>query len=103
MGRLKSYVRNRAQPEGSIAEAYIADECLTFSSRYLDGIETRFNRARRVDDVPCGFGSSQEESLFPNIGKPIGGGEYFNLTPKERHQAHRYVLFNCEHIAGFLK
>ncbi|XP_021721143.1 uncharacterized protein LOC110688702 isoform X2 [Chenopodium quinoa] len=30
---LKSYVRNRAHPEGSIAEGYLADECLTFCSR----------------------------------------------------------------------
>jgi hypothetical protein len=44
---LKRYVRNRARPEGSIAEAYIADECLTFCSRYLDGVETRFNREPR--------------------------------------------------------
>jgi hypothetical protein len=44
---LKRYVRNRARPEGSIAEAYIADECLTFCSRYLDGVETRFNQEPR--------------------------------------------------------
>ncbi|XP_038982201.1 uncharacterized protein LOC120110683 [Phoenix dactylifera] len=37
--RLKEYVRNRAYPEGSIAEGYIADECLTFCSRYLEGVE----------------------------------------------------------------
>ncbi|GJS73633.1 zinc finger, CCHC-type containing protein [Tanacetum coccineum] len=48
--RLKSYVRNRAQPEGSIAEAYIKDECLTFCSRYFEGIETRFNRSPRNDE-----------------------------------------------------
>jgi hypothetical protein len=29
---VKGYVRNKAQPEGSIAEAYIAEECLTFCS-----------------------------------------------------------------------
>ncbi|XP_061358748.1 uncharacterized protein LOC133302941 [Gastrolobium bilobum] len=31
--RLKSYVGNKAHPEGSIAEAYIAQECLHFCSR----------------------------------------------------------------------
>jgi hypothetical protein len=36
---LKRYVRNRARPEGSIAEAYIADECLTFCSKYMDDVK----------------------------------------------------------------
>ncbi|XP_058076314.1 uncharacterized protein LOC131224884 [Magnolia sinica] len=31
--RLKSYVLNRSRPEGSIAEGYLAKECLTFCSR----------------------------------------------------------------------
>ncbi|XP_020973047.1 uncharacterized protein LOC110269510 [Arachis ipaensis] len=31
--RLKSYVRNKSRPEGSIAEGYLAEECLTFCSR----------------------------------------------------------------------
>ena len=30
LGTFKGYVRNRARPEGSIAEAYIATEALTF-------------------------------------------------------------------------
>jgi len=45
--RLKSYVRNKARPEGCIAEAYIAQECVHFCSRYLDGVETRLNRYGR--------------------------------------------------------
>ncbi|XP_020963989.1 uncharacterized protein LOC110265366 [Arachis ipaensis] len=31
--RLKSYVHNKSRPEGSIAEGYLAEECLTFCSR----------------------------------------------------------------------
>ncbi|KAK9944688.1 hypothetical protein M0R45_010246 [Rubus argutus] len=34
---LKEYVRNKAHPEGSIAEGYIIDECLSFCSMYLAG------------------------------------------------------------------
>ena len=41
---LKAYVHNQAYPEGSIAEGYIANECLTFCSRYFHGIETKFNQ-----------------------------------------------------------
>ncbi|KAL5761833.1 hypothetical protein ACOSP7_018097 [Xanthoceras sorbifolium] len=32
---LKGYVRNKARPEGSIAEGYLIDECLTFCSQYI--------------------------------------------------------------------
>jgi hypothetical protein len=44
---LKNYVHNHAHPEGSIAEGNVKDECLTFCSRYLHGIETRLNRVER--------------------------------------------------------
>jgi hypothetical protein len=44
---LKKSVRNKTCPEGSIAEAYVANEALTFSSRYLEDVETRFNRLPR--------------------------------------------------------
>src|SRR4051812_37562545 len=43
----KRYVQNTARTEGSIAEAYIVDECLTFCSRYFNDLETRFNRPGR--------------------------------------------------------
>jgi hypothetical protein len=58
---LKRYVRNRARPEGSIARAYIADECLTFCSRYLDGVETRFNWEQR------NIGFSNEEAYGVDV------------------------------------
>ncbi|WVZ83931.1 LOW QUALITY PROTEIN: hypothetical protein U9M48_031025 [Paspalum notatum var. saurae] len=44
---LKHFVRNMARPEGSIAEAYVANECLHACSRYFDDLDTRHNRAGR--------------------------------------------------------
>jgi hypothetical protein len=70
---LKRYVRNRARPEGSIAEAYIANECLTFCSGYLDGVETRFNRE------PRSIGFSNEEAYGVGI---FGHGVHFMSAPK---------------------
>ncbi|KAL4298991.1 hypothetical protein AHAS_Ahas17G0056200 [Arachis hypogaea] len=32
LGHLKSYVRNKAKSEGSIAEGYVVEEALTFCS-----------------------------------------------------------------------
>ncbi|KAJ9547179.1 LOW QUALITY PROTEIN: hypothetical protein OSB04_019722 [Centaurea solstitialis] len=51
MKKLKNYVRNKAKPEGSIAEGYIADEALTFCSMYFEGVQTRFNLPDRNEDV----------------------------------------------------
>jgi hypothetical protein len=45
----KRYVQNTSRPEGSIAEAYVIDECLTFCSRYFDDVETRWNRPGRIE------------------------------------------------------
>ena len=39
MHKLKVYVRNKARPEGSIAEGYIDNECLSFCSLYYNDIE----------------------------------------------------------------
>jgi hypothetical protein len=41
---LKNFVRNRARPEGSIAEAYAASDTLTFCSRYMQDVDTKFNQ-----------------------------------------------------------
>jgi hypothetical protein len=43
-------MQNRSWLEGSIVEAYVADECLTFCSKYLDDVDTRFNRESRNKD-----------------------------------------------------
>ena len=43
-------MRNKAQPKGSITEAYSVNEALTFCSMYLSGIEIRFNRGERNED-----------------------------------------------------
>ncbi|KAK5772125.1 hypothetical protein PVK06_048396 [Gossypium arboreum] len=53
---LKASVRNRAYPEGSIAEGYIVSECLTFCSRYFSDVETIFSHPLRND------GNIQKES-----------------------------------------
>lgn len=43
--KLKRYIRNRAHPEGSIAEAYVAEEAVTYCSRYVHkSVDTRLNR-----------------------------------------------------------
>jgi hypothetical protein len=68
---LKCYVRNRSQPEGSSVEAYVADECLTFCSKYMDDVDTRFNRE------PRNKGFSDEEAYGVDV---FGHGVNFTST-----------------------
>jgi hypothetical protein len=60
---LKHLMRKQARPEGSIVEAYVANEALTFCFRYFtaDDVATRFNQVGRnkenadlsVDGTSC--------------------------------------------------
>jgi hypothetical protein len=49
---LKRYLWKRSWPEGSIAEAYLVDECLTFCSKYMYDADPRFNREPRNKGFP---------------------------------------------------
>ncbi|XP_058787440.1 uncharacterized protein LOC131661819 isoform X1 [Vicia villosa] len=102
LGHLKSYVRNKAQPEGSIAEGYLAEEVLTFCSQYIDDIETRINRPSRVDDYPDERDSSHRSTIFPPIGRAVGAFSTFDLSTMEKTQAHRYVLLNCPQVKPYI-
>lgn len=89
---LKRYVRNQARPEGSIAEGYFVEECMTFCSRYLDDVESKLNRPVRNDD---GGDAGQVG------GRPLGKQERFSLNLLQKTQAHRYILFNTESITPY--
>ncbi|KAF5465155.1 hypothetical protein F2P56_015186 [Juglans regia] len=102
LGRFKQYVKNKARPEGSIAEAYIHVECLTFCSMYLDDIETRFNRPERnidglEDDAIDGFG------IFTQKVRPLGVASPIQLDPRLFAEARWYVLNNCTEIAAYIE
>lgn len=76
MGTYKGYVRNFARPDGSITEAYVVDEAVTFLSRYLHGIETRFNRVERNWDV---LSTKHEMELFNNKVRTFGASKFGKL------------------------
>ncbi|GKB94001.1 gag-pol polyprotein [Tanacetum coccineum] len=69
MKKLKGYAQNKAKPEGSIAEGYVAEEALTFSSHYFQDVTMKFNRPDcNVDPPPptCQF------EVFRSLCKSIG-------------------------------
>ncbi|KAL6577530.1 hypothetical protein OROMI_009858 [Orobanche minor] len=100
LGTLKGTVTNKAQPEGSIAEAFIMRESLTFCSQYLEGIETKFNRPDRYYD-----GEDQVEdrvSTFSHKIRPFGGAIDGTLSREEYCTMHWYVLNNTEEMRPYL-
>lgn len=102
MRRLKSYARNKNYPEGSIAEGYLAEESLTFCSRYLNGVETRFNCVERNNDG--GDAEPQGKfSVFARTSRPLGAAVRHTLSTSEWEQACLYVLNNCNEAASFVQ
>ncbi|XP_063936159.1 uncharacterized protein LOC135147220 [Daucus carota subsp. sativus] len=86
LGVLKKYVRNKSKPEGSIAEGYLADECLTFCARFLnDGENKPVNKAQT---------SNAEKGGYPiGLGKSKTGKD-IHLPEDTWIKAQRYILFN---------
>jgi hypothetical protein len=77
-------VRQRNFPEASIAEGYLAEECLTFCGRYLDeNVETKENRPTKYKE---GF---------------LGEASKIFLEHKQWEQVRRYVLANSPTVDRF--
>ncbi|GJR56933.1 hypothetical protein Tco_1499095 [Tanacetum coccineum] len=95
MKKLKGYVRNKAKPEGSIAEGYVAEEALTFSSHYFRDVTMKFNRPdRNVDPPPptCQF------QVFRSVCKSIGLRSFIRFDAQELKKVKWYVLHNSPEI-----
>ncbi|XP_056688199.1 uncharacterized protein [Spinacia oleracea] len=100
MRTFKSFVRNKAHPEASIANGYIEMECLTFCSRYMSKIETIFNRPDRNKDIS--HSQPYNLSIFSRMGKPLGKTSLRQMTVEKRREAQLYALFNCDEARPFL-
>ena len=97
---LKRFVRNMARPEGSIAEAYVANECLNACSRYFDDVDTRHNReGRNRERVPmstCGL------SIFQH-GANLLGAPRLTYDEKDYDRMVWYVLNNTTEVEPFIE
>lgn len=102
LGTLKSYLRNRSKPEGSIAQGYLAEECLTFCSLYLsDYVDSKFNRGNKNETMNENITSSLD--VFMNTGHSDGAGTPTVFSAEILKKAHQYVLFNCEDVRPFIQ
>lgn len=112
---LKNLVKNRAHPEASVAEGYVANECLTLCSRYLSGVERKFDRPIRNGIEEYIYDKKDADLLPVPLGRPLGKkgkSKHFVLKKRKRGstkkldemslaQAHRYVLFNTKSVDLF--
>jgi hypothetical protein len=97
---LKHSVRNMARPEGSIAEAYVSNECLTACSRYFDDLDTRHNwegRNRERVDMSTG-----DLSVFQH-GVDLLGGHWITYQEKIYEKMVWYVLNNCAEVEQYIE
>jgi hypothetical protein len=81
MGVLARYVRDKARPEASMAQGYVADEALGFCTEYFDMYP---HTTRRVWDF--------EEELCDSGEVLLGAPRRVTLSPKEIEDIHEYVL-----------
>ena len=101
MGTFKNSMRNRARPEGSIAKAYVANGTLTFCSRYIEDVDTRFNRDAHV--------SSEDEyleddtSVFRHGVKLMGANRVQYMEEEEMEKVVWYGLNNCEEVEPYVE
>ena len=88
--------------EGSIVEAYIAMECVTFCLMYLNDIEIRFNHTDRNADREWGD-DEPTLSIFKQMVRPLGGRKYEFMDMNELSKAYFYVLNNYKEIKNFIE
>ncbi|CAL8091426.1 unnamed protein product [Prunus armeniaca] len=69
LGELKKTINNRAKPEGSIIEAWVQYESLTFCGMYLKDVDTAFNRPQHNNDEGM---RNEKHSVFAQSAQPFG-------------------------------
>ncbi|XP_021831746.1 uncharacterized protein LOC110771708 [Prunus avium] len=101
--KLKTYVRNKAHPEGSIVEGVLGDECLIFCSRCLHQVETKFNKRDRNDDGGQPSFDTSPLSIFSTPGRAFGKGVLREMSIELHKAATHYVLQNCDEALPFVE
>ncbi|KAK9286695.1 hypothetical protein L1049_015098 [Liquidambar formosana] len=91
---LKGYVRNRARPEGCIAECYLAEECMRFCSGYMKKAAEIGIRHNRNEDF-------KHETILE--GHPISKGRPLIMADDLLRSAHLYVLRNSAEVEPFIE
>ncbi|XP_071906106.1 uncharacterized protein [Coffea arabica] len=90
------------RPEGSIAQGYLAEECINFCSLYLaDYVETKFNRPSRNEEVHKEIEDGLD--IFSESRHPLGRGKPTVFDAHILSKAHQYILFNCDAVTPYIE
>lgn len=90
---LKDYMKNHACPEGSIAENYLADECVRFCGRYMKH-SSAFSNKRKRNDV-------DDDELVD--GSTLLKGRSVQLSDDIHKDMHLCVLLNSEKVLPYFE
>jgi len=99
---LKGFVRNKARPEGSIAEGYISEECLTFCSRLFEHISTKLNHVERHENA-AGSEPPSGLCIFGSIDYSRKGSSIEILSDIDMHTMRFYILTNYDEVTPWVK
>jgi len=91
---LKDFVRNTARPEGCIAEAYLAEECMRFCSDFLKKTTNAEEEIERNTDY---------ENCSILEGRPISAATSITLTENEKNIAHLAVIHNMAQLDPYVE
>lgn len=89
MFSLKNYSRNKARAEGSIAEGYNVEGCLTLFS-----LVGRCRKARRPS-------WNQDVCIVGTINHSTDGRSWYRAQLLDK--AHRWILFNFELVKSYIE
>lgn len=91
---LKDFVRNTARPEGCIAEAYLAEECVRFCSEFLKKTTSSVEKPER---------NTEFESSSILEGRPISAGTCCVLSEKDLAIVHLAVIQNMAIVEPYVE
>lgn len=91
---LKDFVRNPARPEGCIAEAYLAEECVRFCSEFL-------KKTTSVEENTDRNAEFESSSILE--GRPISAGTSCVLSEKDLNIVHLSVIQNMASVEPYVE
>lgn len=89
LGEYGDFVQSKSAPEGCIAEAYIAHECVTYAKMYLGASN------ESIPEEPMLFNLSILSRDVEVSGRMPAS---YNLTDDQLAIAHWFVLINCPEV-----
>ena len=91
---LKDFVRNPARPEGCIAEAYLAEECVRFCSQFL-------KKTTSYEEKPDRNTAFESSSILE--GRPISAATCRVLSKKDMQIIHLAVIQNMAIVEPYVE